>query len=137
MAGLTVGIVPLIISALENYERTFQPLIIFSRDCRKEVERFLLTLRVQRTAFTNVCQLLLSVVTARRNDIPRMFNDNRHPLWQDQTFRDELRSRLGESFNACEAAVTLVQQALRQIIEKYGGLEILVRRSPVSYSCLN
>ena len=130
--SLALGVAPLIISALENYERTFQPLVIFSRDCQREVERFHLALSVQKTAFANSCHLLLSLVTAHREDVPQMLDNAQHPLWQDVGFRDELRSQLGESYAACVAAVTLVQQTLDRVIQKYGGLETLVHRSQVS-----
>ena len=46
-AGLALAIVPLMISALENYEYTFQLIIIFSHRYKREIERFQNALRVQ------------------------------------------------------------------------------------------
>ena len=40
-AGITLTVIPLIVSALENYEYTFHPRIIFSHRYRKEIDKFL------------------------------------------------------------------------------------------------
>ena len=61
-----------------------------------------------------------------------MLDDVQHPLWQDTAFHKNLQQQLGESYQACVAAVTLTQQTLDRVLAKYGGLGILVDRSLVS-----
>lgn len=51
-AGLALAIVPLLISAFENYEITFQPSVTYRRHV-KEVERFRARLEGQRAIFLN------------------------------------------------------------------------------------
>lgn len=133
-AGLGLAILPLIISALENYEHLFQPLFIFTRDCRKEVELFQLQLQVQQTTFTNECHLILRTVAAYQYEVPEMLNEHRHILWRDRDLDTQLRFCLGESFDACVAALRLVQQTLDHAVGKYGGLEMLLTRSKVGFA---
>ena len=130
--GLGIGIIPLIISALENYKRTFQPLIIFSRDCRKEVEKFQLALSVQKAAFINTCQLLLRLVSVHQNEVPQMFQDIHHPLWLNHNLRENLHTRLGDSLRVCEATLFLVQKMLDEVIQNYSELDILLEQRNVS-----
>ena len=68
-AGLGLAVVPLIISALENYEDTFKFFIIFTRKYKKEVEDFQDALRVQKTDFDNQCLFLVQNVTSHGFDI--------------------------------------------------------------------
>ncbi len=127
-AGLTLGVLPLILSALENYDRIFQPLIIFTRSCRKEAEYFQLALRVQRTAFKNACRLLLYSATEYKLAVPDMLSGSQHQhLWRDRRFRERLEAQLGDSFEACVAALTLVKQTLDYLILRYDGVGLLLR----------
>lgn len=136
-AGLALGILPLIVSTLENYEHTFQPLIIFTRGCRKEVEKFQLALKVKETAFKNACQLLLCSVTEHQREVPVMLNNPRHHyLWHEDRFQRQLSSQLGDSFEACVAAISQVKQTLDFVVRKYGGIGMLMTRSKVRESSL-
>jgi hypothetical protein len=58
VAGLVLGIIPLLMSAAENYEVTFQPIV---SKCwhAKEMKRFLARLEAQHTIFRNERQLLI------------------------------------------------------------------------------
>ena len=87
-AGLVLAVVPLIISALENYEYTFQPIIIFSSRYRREVERFQKTLKVQKVLFAEECLLLLQNVTSDQGKY--MIHNLRHSLWQDEDLENWL-----------------------------------------------
>ena len=126
-AGLALGVLPLIATVLENYEHTFQPLIIFTRDFRKEAKKFQLALRVQKTAFKNACRLLLCSVPLYQREVPSMLdNPWKHHLWHEQIFEHQLTTSLGESFEACLAAVTLVKQTLDYVVSKYGEVGMLL-----------
>ena len=132
VAGLALGILPLIVSALENYQHTFQPLIIFTRDCPKEVERFQLGLKVQRTAFENACRLLMSSTTEYQYEVPQMVQDPaHHHLWREENFARQLRCQLGEFFEACIAALLLVKHTLDDTMKKYGQVGMLLSQKTV------
>ena len=132
VAGLALGVTPLILSALENYERILRPLQIFSKDYTKEADNFQLALRVQKEVFANECQILLRSVAEHQNEVRQMFNNYQHPLWQDQDFGEQLHARLGDAFEGCIAAVTLVERTLSHIVKNYGRLHILLDQSQAS-----
>lgn len=132
-AGLGLAILPLLISTIENYEHLFQPIVIFTRDCRKEVEIFQLQLQVQQTTFANECHLMLRMVAAYHYEAPEMLNEPQHRLWRDKELDTQLRNCLGESFDACVAALRLVHQTLDYAVSRYGGLEMLLTRSKASF----
>ena len=119
--GLALAVVPLVISALENYEYTLQPIVIFSRRYRKEIERFQDALKVQKVDFTNECCLLLHNVT-RGND---MVDDLQHMLWQENGLEERLKARLNESYDACVSALSLINTLLADILKETKILDIL------------
>lgn len=126
VAGLGLAVAPLIISALENYEHTFQPIIIFSHGYRREVERFQHALRVQKVNFANECCFLLHSVTSNRGNL--MINDPRHALWQDEDLEDRLIVRLEDCYDACVSALSLINAALSEILRETKTLEILTQK---------
>ena len=124
--GLALGILPLIISALENYEYTFQPIIIFNRHYRKEVERFQNALKVQRVNFANECCFLLHSVTANRGKV--MMNDLGHALWRDEDLEEQLKARLVDSYDGCVSALALINEALKEILKETKTLDIVLQK---------
>lgn len=63
VAGLALGILPLLISAVENYEVTFQPFITYCR-YDKELRDFRTVFATQKGLFESHCLVLLSKVEA-------------------------------------------------------------------------
>jgi len=125
-AGLALAVVPLMIFALENYEHAFQPIIIFTRRYRREVERFQMALKVQKIVFQNECCLLLDRVQLSQGDV--MIDDLTHPLWQDSNLEDRIRLQLDESYDACISSLFLINQVLAEILKETGTLEILAQK---------
>ena len=122
-AGLALAVVPLLISALENYEYTLQPIVIFSRRYQKEVQRFQDVLKVQKVDFTNECCLLLHSVTYNHGNV--MVDDLQHTLWQEDGLEDRLKARLNESYDACISALSLINTLLADILKETKTLDIL------------
>lgn len=58
VAGLVLGVLPLTVAAIENYEKIGD--LILNRRCLKEVRIFNTSSGVQRVLFQNQCVLLLS-----------------------------------------------------------------------------
>ncbi len=126
VAGLALAVGPLIISALENYEYTFQPIIIFSRGYRREVERFQHALKVQRVNFANECCFLLHSVTSNGGNV--MINDPRHALWQDEDLEDRFKVLLTDCYDACVSALSLINAVLSDILRETKTLDILTQK---------
>ena len=125
-AGLALAAIPLIVSALENYEHTFQPIIIFSKRYRKEVEKFQKALKVQKVNFANECTFLLHSVTSNRGN--SMIDDLEHPLWRDSGLESRLRDRLSDSYDACVSSLSLINDILLEILKDTKTLDILLQK---------
>jgi len=126
VAGLGLAVAPIIISALENYEYTFQPIIIFSRRYGREVERIQHALKVQKVDFANECCFLLHNVTSNRGNV--LINDPHHALWQDEDLEDRLKIRLGDCYDAFVSALSLINAALSGILRETKTLDILTQK---------
>lgn len=124
--GLGLAVIPLTISALENYEYTFQPIIIFSRHYRKEVERFQNALKVQRVSFANECCFLLHSVTSNHGNV--MINDPGHALWRDKNVEEQLKARLVDSYDGCVSALSLINGALTEILKETKTIDIVLQK---------
>jgi hypothetical protein len=136
IAGLVLGVIPLIISAVENYEVTFQPFVTYRRHV-KEVERFTVTLGTQRTIFHNQCQLLLSTVGQSLAEILR---DPNHPARIDDELSQQLGSLLGDSYATCVGTLNLIKDDLEKVTQETKGLHDLTDKKvgniQWSVSCL-
>jgi hypothetical protein len=129
IAGLVLGVIPLLISAVENYEVTFQPFVTYRRHV-KEVQRFTAKLDAQRAIFHNECQLLLLAVGQNLTDILR---DPNHPARHDDSLSKPLKELLGSSYGICVLTVELINDTLREVTLETKGLRDLVE-SKVSQS---
>ncbi len=104
VVSLMLGIAPLIISAVENYETTFQPFVAYRRYSR-EIDQFTTRLAVQRTIFNNQCQLLLSAAEkdGRPEDVllENILKDPNHSSRQNEALSNRLEKLLGTSLRDC------------------------------------
>ena len=117
VAGLVLAVIPLVISAVENYEVTFQPFVTYRRYSR-EVERFAAKLDAQRAIFHNECQLLLLEVGQNLTDILR---DPNHPTRADEQLSKRLEKLFGSSYATCVATLNLINDILNEVTEETRG----------------
>lgn len=126
--GLALGVLPMIIVAIEKYEK-IGDLIGTYRKYSKAVGRFSTELAVQRVIFQNECVLLLSQVVDDGRALHDMFNEPAHSLRaslrNDAKLDQKLLQRMNErAHDSYEQIVTLLQfigQTLRQIYEETKG----------------
>lgn len=112
-AGLALAVVPLLISAFENYEITFQPFVTYCRHV-KEVERFLARLGIQKTIFLNECELLFMAVS-NGPGLSEVFRDPNHPSRTDEQISKRLSDLLGSSYSTCVSTLHLINHTLHKI----------------------
>ena len=124
-AGLALAVVPLMISALENWEYTFRPIIIFAHRYRSEVENLQNELKVQAIGFANECCFLLESVSDHGSD---MINNLQHWSWQDPRLEGKLQERLNENYEACRSSLQLIDGTLKDILKDTKTLEILLQQ---------
>ncbi|KAH7370409.1 hypothetical protein BKA65DRAFT_488374 [Rhexocercosporidium sp. MPI-PUGE-AT-0058] len=121
IVGLVLGVIPLLISAVENYEVTFQPFVTYRRHA-KEVLRFTAKLETQRAIFHNECQLLLQAVG---QNLPDILRDPDHPARNDEQLSKRLQELLGSSYGTCVLTLKLIKDTLDEVTEEtkgFGGL---------------
>jgi hypothetical protein len=122
VAGLGLAVIPLIISAFENQEVTFQPFVTFRRS-RKEAQRFRNILKIQQTVFENECRLLLSSITRKQDE---MLSNPDHTLWRDHDLAKLLGAYLDDSLETCVSTLELIHRTLKEINdETHGGFQDL------------
>lgn len=120
--GLVLGVVPLLISAAENYEITFQPFVTYCRYAR-EVEKFTARLDTQRSIFHNECQLLLCGVGQNLNDI---LADPNHSSRRDEQLSSRIQELLGSSCATCISTLNLINATLNEITTETQGFKDLL-----------
>lgn len=124
IAGLVLGVIPLLISAAENYEITFQPFVTYRRHV-KEVQRFTARLDAQRAIFHNECQLLLLAVGQNLTDI---LEDPNHPSRSDQQLSNRLQGLLGSSYSTCVRTLQLINDTLEEVSTETAGFGDLLEK---------
>ncbi|TAQ84987.1 hypothetical protein B7494_g6697 [Chlorociboria aeruginascens] len=115
-AGIALAVIPLIISAVENYEVTFQPFVTYCRYV-KEIERFTARLDAQRAIFRNECQLLFLAVSNGQN-LNDVLNNSNHPIRNDREISRRLQDLLGSSYTTCVKILTLIKDTLEEITQE-------------------
>jgi hypothetical protein len=128
VAGVVLGSLPLVISAVEAY-------INFLKDWGKatsELRSIHRQLKTERTKLYNVCeQLLLDIVPAR--NIEPMLQDPMGPLWQIKEANDKIRRVLWNSYSPFEATVAEVKDALDNLAQR---LKIDITRDGQASPCI-
>ncbi|KAF5583095.1 uncharacterized protein FSUBG_13216 [Fusarium subglutinans] len=111
IAGIVLGTLPLVVTALEAYSN-------FLRDWGKapaELRSLNRQLSTERVRLCNVCEQLISDVVSQR-DIEPMLQDPFGPLWQAKETNDRIRRRLWDSYSPFEDTVKEVEDALQSVM---------------------
>lgn len=116
VAGLVLGVLPLLVAAAEHYEDIFQPFTRY-RNYAQELRGFQRELEAQKTIFRNECQHLLTSITDWEG-ANQMLQVPGHPSRADPVMDRKFAYRLGNSGNACEALITSIEEGLRDVDRK-------------------
>ena len=112
-AGLALGVLPLLLAAAEHYDQCFRPFIRYKK-IAQEADHFRDQLNIQKTIFRNQCRLLLKQIV-EHDAASRMLKAPDEPLWHDAALNAKLSELLGESREACVAAVEMIELRLHDI----------------------
>ena len=113
VAGLTLGVLPLLINAAEHYDQCFRPFVRYKK-IAKEADHFRNQLNTQRTIFRNQCRLLLEEIVDH-DAASCMLKTPEDPTWHDAALDAKIGELLGESKEACVATIEIIEQRLRHI----------------------
>ncbi|KAL6353697.1 hypothetical protein LRP88_13010 [Fusarium phalaenopsidis] len=110
VAGIVLGTIPLIVTALEAYSNVM-------RDWGKapsELKSLNRQLTTERAKLYNVCDQLISDVVPQR-DIEPMLQDPFGQLWQAKETNDKIRRRLWDAYGPFEETIMEVGEALESV----------------------
>ena len=118
-AGVLLGVLPLLVSAIEHYDDVLRPLQRF-KDYAPELSRFQRRILAQKTIFRSQCQLLLVPITDHEtaND---MLDGPKHQEWSSKHLKAKLEQQLGYSAKACAETIKDIEDQLSIIQEKAEG----------------
>jgi hypothetical protein len=113
VAGIVLGTLPLLVSALETYSK-------FMRDWGKtpsELRSLNRQLTTERAKLYNVCDLLISDAVPNQDIEPMLLNPF-GPLWKATETSDKIRRRLWDAYKPFEETVIEVEEALQSIMQR-------------------
>jgi hypothetical protein len=110
-AGFVLGVIPLLISALEHYEDAVEPTKAFFFHWRGNLSTAIDELMVLYAAYDQSLRLLLTPL-ATREDLVAMMEDPKHALWSQGEVVDDLRAHLGNTYAACILTIDEIAETL-------------------------
>ncbi|KAL9580258.1 MAG: hypothetical protein Q9203_006375 [Teloschistes exilis] len=128
IAGLVLGAIPLVISALEHYEDIIGPTKTFFK-FQGELDCAIRELRNQHTLFEQSIEVLLRPITTDQQ-LSEMIDNTKSKLWQDPDIEQELRSNLGTAYASYMRTVSDIQMIMIGIamkLDNVHGVENLNR----------
>ena len=122
--ALVLGVLPLLVSAVEHYEDCFRPFLRY-KTFAIEANRYQKQLKIQKTIFRNECRILLENVI-EHDVVIKMLDKKGHPLWRDEDTEKALSEQLGSSSEACRATVLLIEERLIEVSKESQNLDVIV-----------
>lgn len=103
IAGLVLGAVPLIISAIEHYESSLNPVMAFFK-WKDELEKAMRELWILHSYYEMTMRnLLIDVTTDAQLD--EMLSRPESPLWKSSKLNEELRHKLGAAYRVYDYTI--------------------------------
>jgi hypothetical protein len=103
IAGLVLGAIPLLISALEHHEKLVKPAVAFVR-WRGQLPNFTRRLWMGHTAYEQNVRLLLMQAMSSE-DIDRIMGDPHSDDWKDEWLVKELQEKLGHAYQPAMSTI--------------------------------
>ncbi|KAI0913261.1 hypothetical protein F4823DRAFT_578687 [Ustulina deusta] len=118
VVGIVLGAIPLLISALEHYERGIKTIQIVRR--RAKVMHSLATaLSTEQTILRNTCETLLGGIIDAK-DMKPLLAEPFGPLWQDPDTKALVERRLDHTLKDFKVLVQSMKEAVEEIRSKLG-----------------
>ncbi|KAF4846956.1 hypothetical protein CGCSCA4_v005962 [Colletotrichum siamense] len=116
VAGVVLGTIPLVISALEHYKQGISTIRKW-RNYDRELRSLTRNLETERVRFQDVCEkLLVGLVPPRQ--IETMVEHPFGPAWHEDKIQAKIEARLWRSFNIFEEIVKDMGEATREMVTK-------------------
>jgi hypothetical protein len=112
--GLVLGVLPLVISAAEDYKKAFEPLVRWKR-FKFAFRDFITSVDIQRQMFQLVLKKLLIRVQLPPEEKQRLLVVPNYEGWSQPDTVDAIRSRLGESYDACMDILRSMKEDMQEL----------------------
>jgi len=112
VAGLAIGIVPIVVEILKSYSIAKDRLKTFARYTQVALE-VQLRYRIAAGNFSNDCQLLLKAAVKDAHELSDMVQNPKHTGWQDHSLEDTFRQFLDRDYQLLEEIVVKIRDVLR------------------------
>ncbi|KAF3802455.1 hypothetical protein GCG54_00003258 [Colletotrichum gloeosporioides] len=116
VAGVVLGTIPLVISALEHYKQGISTIRTW-RNYNRELRILILSLETERVRFQDVCEKLL-VGLVSPCQIESMVEDPFGPAWHEDVIQAKIKARLWRSFSIFEDIVKDMEEATKEMMKK-------------------
>ena len=115
-AGLILGSIPLVVSALEHYAEGIQTIVRWWR-CKSEVANLIRILNVEQARFLNTCELLLEGLVSP-SQLELLLQSPGGPQWKDTDLDQKLKRRLARSYSAYLRSIDDFASVLKELEAK-------------------
>ncbi|KAF2474227.1 uncharacterized protein BDR25DRAFT_120151 [Lindgomyces ingoldianus] len=116
VVGITLAVMPLIITAIEDYNDSLDPVKAFLR-WERELPQFIRKLRNQHVHFAQTMRLLLEPITTEF-ELAEMLSDPSGQMWKDENMSRKLKDKLQESFQAYQSTIADIERIMKKIASK-------------------
>ncbi|EKG16004.1 hypothetical protein MPH_06826 [Macrophomina phaseolina MS6] len=116
LAGLVLAVLPLVISALEDYNEGLDPVKAFVK-WENYLPQYIRKLRNQHVHYEQTLRLLLAPITTEY-ELAEMIAEPHGELWKDPEMARKLKLKLDESYDAYHQTIQDVEKIMRAIAEK-------------------
>jgi hypothetical protein len=119
VAGVVLGVLPLVISALEHYAEgvgTIKRFLKFQREFKSLIVR----LKAEQLMLSNSTRLLLEGVVTTEEQLDILLNEPERGYWNDKKLDDELRASDYETYKIYVDIMAEVRLAVEELKTKLG-----------------
>jgi hypothetical protein len=117
LAGLVLGVLPLLIQGIESYNEGLDPIKSFMR-WEKELPHFIRKLRNQHVHYSQTIGILLAPITEEIELAEMMTDPGLSRMWRDQEIAARLRDRLQDSYDAYQSTMLDIERITKKIASK-------------------
>jgi hypothetical protein len=116
VAGIVLGSIPIVVSALQYYMNGLGTLKNF-RSYKRILKNLILALKTEHANLQNICEKLL-IGIAPQTLIEEMIRDPFGDLWKEEEIFNKLRLRLWSSLQVFDDRVQDMREAIEEMMEK-------------------
>ncbi|KAF5970483.1 hypothetical protein FBULB1_9680 [Fusarium bulbicola] len=116
VAGIVLGSIPIVVSALQCYMNGLGTLQNF-RSYKRILRSLILSLKTEHLSLRDICEKLLMGI-APQTRVEEMIRDPFGDLWREEEIFDKLRLRLWSSLQVFDDRVQEMREAIEEMMEK-------------------